>query len=88
MTVTVDLSSEDVWRRYNDLVAKRRAGDLSPDEHAELVGLSDQVEEANARRVGRLVELARLRGISPSALLSDLGITTHPFQGGPKRAQL
>ncbi len=66
---------EDVWRRYHDLVAKRRADALSPDEHAELIGLSDQIEQANASRLGHLVELARLRGTSLPVLMHELGIT-------------
>jgi len=67
--------TEEVWRRYHALVAKRRAETLSPAEHAELIDLSDRIEEANAQRIGHLVELARLRGRSLSVLMAQLGIS-------------
>jgi hypothetical protein len=66
---------EEVWRRYHALVAKRRAETLSAAEHAELIDLSDRIEEANAQRIGHLVELARLRGVSLPAVMTELGIT-------------
>jgi len=67
--------TEEVWRRYHTLVAKRRAETLSAPEHAELIDLSDRIEEANAQRIGHLVELARLRGRSLSALMAQLGVS-------------
>jgi hypothetical protein len=69
----------ETWQQYNALVAKRRSGTLTPDEHATLIALSNQVEEANARRIGYLVELARLRGTSLPALMDDLGIPTPSY---------
>ena len=65
---------EHVWARYHELVARRRAETLGDDEHRELVQLSDQIEEANARRIGHLAELAAARGISLDALTAQLGI--------------
>jgi hypothetical protein len=50
-------------RRYQELIARRDAGTLireSP-EHQELIRMTDELEEWNARRVGLLLELARLR---------------------------
>jgi len=67
--------SEEVWHQFHRLVAKRRAEMLSPDEQEDLIRLSDEIEEANARRIGHLVELARLRGMNLSALMAELGIT-------------
>lgn len=67
--------TEEVWRRYHALVAKRRAETLSPAEHAELIELSDRIEEANAQRISHLVELARLRGQSLATLMAQLGIS-------------
>lgn len=71
--------SPDMWRRYNELIAKRRAEILTPDEHAALIALSDQIEELNARRIECLAALARLRQTSLSALMQQLGITTPPY---------
>jgi hypothetical protein len=64
----------EVWERYHQLVAKRRAETLTPSEHTELIRLSDQIELANARRLEHLVELARLRQISLDTLMDQLVI--------------
>ncbi|MCW5850462.1 MAG: STAS/SEC14 domain-containing protein [Anaerolineae bacterium] len=71
---------KDLWDRYHTLILKRDDETLGPDEYAELLTLSDQVEEYNAQRIGYLVELARLRGVSLDKLMSDLGI--HPINHG------
>jgi hypothetical protein len=59
---------------YAVLVGKREAQTLSAQEYEELLGLTDQAEELEARRAQTLVELARLRGRPLAALLQDLGI--------------
>jgi hypothetical protein len=41
---------ELIQQRYDDLIAKRRAQTLTPDEYAELLSLTDQVELSDARR--------------------------------------
>lgn len=69
----------EMWRRYNELIAKRRAETLTPDEHATLIALSDQIEDLNARRLECLTELARLRQTSLSELMQQLGITAPPY---------
>jgi hypothetical protein len=66
--------SETTWRRYHDLIARRRDGTLTADEHAELKTLTDDVELAHARRLEKLVELARLRHVSLDDLMTELGI--------------
>jgi hypothetical protein len=70
---------QETWQRYHELIDKRRAESLTPDEHATLIALSDQIEELNARRVGYLVELARLRQTPLEALMQQLGIQTLPY---------
>ncbi len=65
----------ETWQYYNTLIEKRQAETLTPDEHATLIGLSNRIEELNARRIEHLAELARLRQISLSALMQQLGIT-------------
>jgi hypothetical protein len=47
---------------------------LTPDEHAELLGLVAQVEALEVERIERLSRLARLRGVSLTALMDELGI--------------
>ncbi len=66
--------SAERWERYRELIAKRRAETLSPEEHAELIATSDEIEEANVHRVECLAELARRRGMSLDALMDQLGI--------------
>jgi hypothetical protein len=64
----------ELWERYHELVARRRAETLTPEEHARLIEVSDQIEAANARRIALLVELAGLRQTTLEALMDQLGI--------------
>ena len=64
----------DIQKRYNELIAKRQAEILTPDEYEELLRLTQQVEKLEARRVEYLAELACLRGTSLTALMENLGI--------------
>ncbi|MBM3130730.1 MAG: STAS/SEC14 domain-containing protein [Chloroflexi bacterium] len=64
----------DIQTRYNELMTKRRAETLTPNEYEELLRLTQQVEKLEARRVEYLAELARLRGTSLTALMENLGI--------------
>jgi hypothetical protein len=66
--------AETQWKRYYELVELRLQERLSTDEHAELTALSSRIEELNAGRMNRLSELARLRGTTLPALLTELGI--------------
>jgi hypothetical protein len=63
------------WERYHELVARRKAEALTPDEQTELIALSDHMEEVNAKRIGYLAELARLRNTSLEALIRELRLT-------------
>jgi hypothetical protein len=64
----------DLQQRYEDLIAKRRSETLTLEEHTELLALTDQVEQLEADRIAALAELARLRHISVTDLMRDLGI--------------
>ncbi|MBI1880627.1 MAG: STAS/SEC14 domain-containing protein [Chloroflexi bacterium] len=64
----------DIQVRYDELIAKRQAEALTPDEHSELLRLTEQVEAIEVKRVEYLVELARLRQISLTSLMAKLGI--------------
>ena len=69
----------ETWQRYHELVAKRRAEALTPEEHRELMALTNEVELWNARRVELVSELARLRNASLSRMMDELGLTTPPY---------
>ena len=66
--------SPKVQKRYDELIVKRRAESLTPDEYDELLRISDHVENLEARRIEHLSELARLRKTSLTSLMEDLGI--------------
>jgi hypothetical protein len=70
--------SQCEWDRYYALVANRQAGTLSEGDYAELNATSNRIEELNARRLELLAELARLREVSLSELLDELGIVPPP----------
>ena len=62
------------WKRYEELIDKRREETLTSDEHAELIATTDRLEEANVFRVQCLAELARRRQVTISDLMAELGI--------------
>lgn len=64
----------DVQRRYDELTAKRRAETLTSEEHQELLALIDHIEQADAERVQTLTELAQLRNVTVTTLMTQLGI--------------
>ena len=63
------------WERYRLLQAKRDAETLSAKEQAELIALSDQIENANVRRMQAVAELARVRKTTVPALVETLGLS-------------
>ena len=52
---------------------------LTPDEHQELMELTDEVELWNARRIELVAELARRRGVSLATMMDQLGLTVPPY---------
>ena len=66
--------SPTAHRRFRDLVAKREAEVITPEELAELIDLTDQREADNARRMAALGTLAHLRGVRLIDLMATLGI--------------
>lgn len=69
--------SESEWLRYRQLIEKRDDETLTPDEHAELIGLSDEIEVIHAERLESLSKLARVRGTTLESLMAELGIRGH-----------
>lgn len=65
-------------QRFNGLLSKRQAEQLSSIEQQELIDLSEQIEQANVERILLIQELAKLRGVTLDVMLQNLGITTPP----------
>jgi len=64
----------EMAERLSSLRAKREDETITDEEYAELTLLSDRAEELHAERLAALAELARLRGVTLSVLLDQLGI--------------
>jgi hypothetical protein len=64
--------------RYKELMSRRRTGELTPEEHRELLDLTDEAEQLQADRIERLAQLARLRGKPLRAVMDELGIRPSP----------
>jgi hypothetical protein len=69
----------ETWARYQALKEKRDARTLTPDEHAELLALTDEVELWNARRLELVLALARLRQVPLRVMMDELGLTPPPY---------
>ena len=65
---------EHVRGRYEELIRRRQDQTLTPEEHAELLRLTDEAEMLEASRAQALVQLAQLRQKPVAAVMSDLGI--------------
>jgi hypothetical protein len=65
---------EPECNRYKELVGKRQNETLTSDEQAELIRLSDALEEWQARRLQTVDDLAQIRQVSLASLMSTLGI--------------
>ena len=61
---------------YEELIARRDAKTLTPEQHKELLRLTEEVEELQAKRVAAMVQLARRRNNSLGKLLEDLGLVS------------
>jgi hypothetical protein len=68
-----DGPSEAVWQRYHELSARRDAEILTPQEHEELIGLSQFIESSDMKRLEYIVRLAELRGVNLRTVRTQLG---------------
>lgn len=66
--------SLETHRRYWGLIKKREEESLTPNEHEELLRLSDEAEKFQAERLEALFELSKLRGVTLRELMDSLGI--------------
>jgi uncharacterized protein (DUF1778 family) len=62
------------WQHYFELIDKRDAETVTLEELNELIGITNSIEEANAKRLQYLVELAQLRNTSLDKLMDDLDL--------------
>ena len=65
---------DQTQRRLDELVAKRQAETITPQELQELIQITDQIEQRDVQRLTALLELAQLRGTTLDALMETLGI--------------
>ena len=63
-----------VRSRYDELHEKLLDETLTPDEQQEFIGISDQIEFADAERLTHLVLLAQLRNVTVDILMDQLGL--------------
>jgi deferrochelatase/peroxidase EfeB len=70
--------SAQTWEQYHTLIAKRRAETLSPEEHDQLIQLSNRLENLNVARIQALIQLANLRNQTLEDLMQNLGINPDP----------
>ena len=66
--------SPRVQRRFDELVAKRQAEAITPEELDELIQIVDGIERHDAQRLAALDALAALRQVPLAALMDALGI--------------
>jgi phosphoenolpyruvate carboxylase len=64
----------DEWKRYHHLIEMRDTERITQAEHEELLHLIERIEKANARRVGYLIELAKVRKEPLEVTMEKLGI--------------
>lgn len=65
---------EATWERYRVLKEKRDDELLTPEEHGELIALTDTIEGWNVERLEVVSRLAKLRGRSLPEMMTELGL--------------
>jgi hypothetical protein len=68
-----------IQTHYDELIIKRDNETLTTEEYSDLLELTTQIENWEAKRIENLAELARLRGISLTQLMENLGIQTQIY---------
>lgn len=71
---------EAFWDRYRQLVAKRRAETMTPQEQQEAIGMSDQLEALRVERLRYLTMLAEIRHTTINALELEMGLHPAPVE--------
>jgi hypothetical protein len=65
---------EATWERYRALKEKRDDETLTPEEHRELIALTDTIEGWNVERLEVVSRLAKLRGVPLPEMMKELGL--------------
>ncbi len=65
---------DDTQQRLNELIKKRQAYTITPDELQELIELTDQAEALDVARLELISELAHLRNVPLAQLIQQLGL--------------
>lgn len=63
-----------IQKRFDELIAKREDATLTPEEHQELLRLTNQIEKADAKRIQLIAELAKVRKKTFDEVIEELGI--------------
>lgn len=67
----------DLQKRFEALSIKSREGSLTDAERTEFVQVIDQLELKHAERLGKLIDLAQMRGVSLKTLMQELQLSSH-----------
>lgn len=65
---------DEVRQRYDELNDALSTENITDEEHQELLGLIEQVKQADVERLRHLIELAQLRQISLDEVMDQLGL--------------
>lgn len=70
---------EDKQRHYDELRVRREDETLTDDEHTELLGLVEEIQEIWIERLQAVHDLAKLRKISPREMMRQLGVDPEKY---------
>ena len=70
---------EDRQQRYEELTEKSVEETLSKNERAELLKLNEKLQEIWAERWKAVIDLAKLRKISPQEMMRELGVDPEKY---------
>lgn len=70
---------EDKQQRYDELTEKRIEGTLTKKEHAELLRLIEEIGQIWVERLQAVIDLAKLRKISPREMMRQLGVNPEKY---------
>jgi hypothetical protein len=70
---------EDEQRRYDELMEKRVEETLTKKEHMELLKLIEELQQIWVERWQAVIDLAKLRKISPQEMMRQLGVDPEKY---------